>query len=103
MTPERTYKTGDTKVRFGATLSADVLDMTGATVRFIMKHKAGTKTIEGAAVNDEGSHVYFLFTGTDLDTKGTYKAEWEVTFPSGAIQTFPDDDYHEIKVIDDLD
>lgn len=101
MAPERTYKTGDVKVRFGATLAADTLDLTGATIRFIMKGKA--KTIAGAAVNDAGLHVYFEFTGTDLDTKGTYKAEWEVTFPNGTIQTFPDDGYHEIKVIDDLD
>lgn len=104
MTPVRTYKTGDQGVTFSTVLGADEISLAGATARFVMTPKAGGTAITGGMTLDASTRrVIYTFTPGQLATKGTYKAEIEVTFPDGDIITFPDDSYHEIKVMDDLD
>ena len=39
---------------------------------------------------------------TDFPAPGTYQAEVEVTFPNGKVQTFPEDGYLAIRVVQDL-
>jgi hypothetical protein len=90
-----------------ATLSADI---TGATVSFIMRPKAGgavkvnapavVVSIDTAA---KTSVVRYDWAATDTDIPGEYQAEWEVTFTGGKVQTFPTLTYHSIDVLADLD
>ena len=102
---ERTFKTGDAGDRFGATLTAEALDLTGSSVRFVMSQVPTGKVIEGTAQNDEGTHVFYEFTEDDLDTPGAYRGEWEVTWPGPppVVLTFPEDGFHDLRVIADAD
>lgn len=82
------------------------VDVTGATVKFIMKGTgAGSPKVNaaGALVTPASGIVSYTPVGTDTDTSGTYNVEWEITFSGGAKQTFPDPGYNTLTVTDDLD
>lgn len=72
------------------------VDLSGATVRFhcIEAHNPNTVIIDGLAtpdadqVNNRG-WVNYVFNPGDTATPGRHWAEWEVTYPSGGVQTFP--------------
>lgn len=51
---------------------------------------------------DTGKGSYHWIAG-DTDTPGTYRAEIEVTWADGRIQTFPADGYFTVKVVRELD
>ena len=79
-----------------------VIDLTGATVRFHMK-PVGTTTasIDSSAtvINPSTSGiVQYDWDNGDTDTVGSYKAEFEVTFAGGAVETFPNNDYISVIV-----
>ena len=83
------------------------VDLTGATVRFIMrKYGASTPTVATAgevvppATNGE---VRYEWVAGDLDIPGLYLAEWEVTYAADEIETFPADGYIHVWVREDLD
>jgi hypothetical protein len=102
-------KQGDAGSKIRATLyggDGQPADLTGASVRFLMRAPgatslkvSGTATVESAAAGV----VSYTWQAQDLDTPGTYDAEWEVTYAGGAVQTFPSDRYLRIVVLDDLD
>lgn len=83
------------------------VDITGATVRFVMKNKA-TPTedpkVDAAAsiTNAAQGLVMYAWDPTDTDEVGTFIAEWEVTFVSGKIETFPNWKNLIVKVFDDI-
>lgn len=83
-----------------------VVDLTSATVRFIMRpvgasspKVAASAAVIGSPVN--GS-VMYAWIAADTDTVGVFRAEWEVTFPGAVPQTFPTVGYLEVRVFDDL-
>jgi hypothetical protein len=81
------------------------VNLTGATVKFIMrKPGASTAKVSAAAtvVTPLAGEVSYQWTGTDTDTAGTYNGEFEVTFSGGAKQTFPNDGHLKIEVVEDL-
>ena len=71
-----------------------VVDLTDATApRFLMKHATGSGTdlkVDSPAtiLDAPGGIMRYSWAGTDTDTVGTYKAEFEVTI-SGMPITFP--------------
>ena len=107
-------KRNDTVPPFSTTLtdaSNDVVDLTGATVKFIMKSQANgevkvastvTTGPGGAALDTTGVYEY-AWTGADTDTAAEFWAEHEVTYPSGKKQTFPTVSYDIIIIYGDLD
>lgn len=101
-------KRGDAGTKIRATLldrDGSPVDLTGCSVRFIMRapSAAGAKVDAPAAIEDAAAGtVAYTWAASDLDTPGTYHAEWQVTFGAGAVQTFPSDQYLIVKVLADL-
>lgn len=113
--PDFLIKTGDTASSIFATLEnsgGTRVDIQGATVNFKMKPiSGGTLYVAGTAVNAQvGAGTVLPSTKGDVTyawasapgTVGLYIAEWEVTYASGLVQTFPNAGYMSILVTRDL-
>ena len=94
MTDTAYLKQNDTSPALDAILTdagGNAVDVTGANVRFHMqKIGATTLKIDAAAtvVDGPSGHVRYTLQAGDTDTPSSYKAEYEVTFPDGSIETF---------------
>ncbi len=93
MTETFFIKKGDTSPSLVYALAPTTVDLTGATVRFSMRTRAGTVEINRAAalvVTPTGTPTvrYDWQTG-DTDTPGFFDAEFEVAYSGGAVETFP--------------
>lgn len=98
-------KTGDTSPALIYTLSPSSTDLTGATVRFNMRSHSGVKISRAAAVvvTETGTPtVRYNWQPSDTDTAGYYTAEFEVTWPGGIIETFPNVDYIRVTITEDI-
>jgi hypothetical protein len=116
MTDSISFKRGDTAAVVRATLYADdagttPVDLTGATVKFFMvvvpgvgSSPAGLK-VNGTCtiLNAAAGQVGYDWITADVDTAATYKAEFQVTYASGKIQTFPRTGYLTVVITEDLD
>lgn len=81
------------------------IDLTGASVRFHMRAPDGTLKIDAAAVIDgapTSGVARYNWVAADTDTAGCFISEWEVTYVSGAIETFPNDSHETITIFEDL-
>ena len=91
----------DLKDAFGSPVN-----ITGATVAFSMRVKpAGSVKVNAAAgtVVDGGlGRIRYPFTSSDTDTADTFEAEIQVTYSDGGVQTFPNDGYFDVIIIDDI-
>jgi hypothetical protein len=107
-------KDGDSAPQIERTLldgERNPVDIEGATVRFIMAPiMGGESVIDDVATNAQ------VDTGVDGTlgnvsygwesigpAAGGYRAEFEVTFAGGAIETFPNSGYLTVAVLADLD
>jgi hypothetical protein len=94
MTDTAYLKQNDTSPTLDAILTdanGDPVDVTNATVRFhMMQIGATTLKIDAAAsvIDGAAGHVRYALREGDTDTPGSYKAEYEVTFLDGSIETF---------------
>jgi hypothetical protein len=107
-------KLGDNASSITSTLldaSGDAVDIQGATIRWKLAPLAGgTVTIDDTAVNGQvGAGTLDGTIGqvgyswaTVPATPGRYLGEWETTFSGGSVQTFPNDGYVVIDVLEDL-
>lgn len=101
-------KQNDTAPSLRATLlngSGNVIDLTGATVRFHMRELGKTTIIVNQActvINAAGGIVQYDWVAADTDTIGSYQAEFQVTYSDGTIETFPNDSYIRVDIIDDI-
>jgi hypothetical protein len=103
-------KRNDTFPPITATLQDEqgIIPLTGTTVRFKMAAApdAGitfTPISRACTItNATGGTVQFSWQAGDTATAGVYRAEFEVTFPNGAIETFPSNDYINIIIRSDL-
>jgi transcriptional/translational regulatory protein YebC/TACO1 len=100
-----TIKKNDTKDNIKATLSNESgsVDLTGATVRFLMSKRGVNKVDRQAQIQDAANGiVWMVFEQGDTDEQGLFQAEFEVTFPDARIETFPNDGFILINIINDL-
>jgi hypothetical protein len=115
--PDFSIKVGDTASRLQATLE----DSTGAAVSIqsatvLLKlgaiSVAGTALLSGTVTNDQvgdgsdGSKGKVHYSWGTADTTnlgpGWFTGEWEVTYSSGTVQTFPNDGYFLVAITNDL-
>lgn len=81
------------------------IDLTGTSVMFFMVlDGASSPKVSAAAtlVDAANGSVEYDWLGTDTDTAGLYRAEFQVTFAGGVKRTFPEADYIYINVVPDL-
>lgn len=100
-------KRGDTRTAIRATLlepSGSPVNLTGASVRFVMADLRGAIRIARAAeiVDPAGGKVLMVFETSETDEAGTYRAEFEVQFADGRKETYPNGDYLTIQIMSDL-
>lgn len=115
-TPDFEIKTGDSASHVFATLedaNGDAVDIQGSSILFKMGPlSGGTLTVAGAAVNAQNGagtvdgstgNVEYRWGGTAaIPTADWYRAEWEVTYSNGSVQSFPNAGYMTIAVTGDL-
>jgi len=104
-------KSGDTSPAIESQLSADgsAIDLSGVSeVRFLMNlygtevvndDTSGNVTITDAA----NGIVKYEWQPGDTDKAKAHKAEWEVEYSDGTIETFPNDGYINISITEALD
>lgn len=101
-------KKNDTSPAMLATLqdaSFAAIDITGASVRFHMRPIGATQvTVDAAAtiVDALAGKVMYEWQAADTATIGAYQAEFEVTYADASIETFPNDAYIRVKIVDDI-
>lgn len=78
------------------------VDLTGANATFLMSPRPGQPaTVNAPAVIANGALEYHWQHG-DTSAAVMHYGEFEVVFPGGAIETFPNDDYIRIEVKQDI-
>ncbi len=85
------------------------INLTGATVRYTLQHvrlrtlkvNRATATLMDQTVYP--GEVYYEWLTADIDTAGTYREEWEVTYSSGEKETFPVGEDQIVIIHGDLD
>ena len=101
-------KQNDTVPSIRATLqngNGDPVDLINASVRFHMRAIGANNTkVDAAAVvvSAAAGLVQYNWIAADTDTIGSYQAEFEVTYPDSTVETFPNDGYVRIEIIDDI-
>ena len=90
-------KEGDTSPPVFATLleptTGDLVDLTGASVRFHMADEAGAVVVDEPAFILNGGVTggvrFDAWTAAHTSQAGRYLGEFEVTFPDGDIASYP--------------
>ena len=101
-------KQNDTSPIMLATLQdADgvAVGLVGATVRFHMRAIGSSQTkVDSAAtiVSAVAGSVSYSWSASDTNTIGSYQAEFEVTYGDGRVETFPNNGYISVEIIDDV-
>lgn len=101
-----TIKQNDTGPRLLFALSPSDIDLTGATVRFSMRSRAGTVRVNRAAaviVTPTGTPtVAYDWQAADTAVAETCDAEFEVTYSGGTVETFPNSGFIAVVIADDI-
>ena len=97
-------KAGDRWPTLDATLTdADgtAIDLSGATVKFVMGTVGGTAKINADAtvVSAAAGTVRYSWAAGDTTTPGTYHGEFVVTLATALEITFPSDGYITIEIV----
>jgi len=100
-------KQGDTEVTYKDTPTIDgtpvpPAGLAGCTLRFLMKSADGTIAIAQAAIINADGTFQYNPVPADVANVGKFNQEWELTYPTGKILTFPNNGYNVIKFIADL-
>lgn len=114
--PDFVIKRNDTASPIRSTLEnsgGTAVTIQGATILFKMAPiSGGTLTLAGSGTIDQvgdGSgtaglmgQVHYNWPAAAVATAGLYAGEWEVTYTSGTVQTFPNGDPILIRINKDL-
>lgn len=82
------------------------VNITGSVIKFKMtNYNSGENVVDKAAVISDGEDgtAYYLWDAVDTSIAGLFKAEFEVTYTDGYVETFPNDGYITVSIQDDLD
>jgi len=90
-------KQNDTTPSLTASLTQDgsIVDLTDATVKFHMSDTVNAAAVVAGALTGV---VRYDWVAADTVTKGSFPAEFEVTFPDGRIETFPNSGYGTVDI-----
>ena len=81
------------------------INLDGASVRFHMRViGASTTTVDAAAtiISSAGGIVQYNWIAADTAAIGSYQAEFEVTYSDSTVETFPNNGYIRVEIIDDI-
>lgn len=102
-------KQNDTAPSLKATLKdgdGNVINLTDASVRFHMRTVGGASSVVDAAatVNSPATAgvVQYDWVAADTVTTGAYQAEFEVTYGNSKIESFPNNGYIRVQIVDDI-
>ena len=103
-------KRGDTLPALTLTVTDDgtPVDLTEATgIRLLVRASAdrgsGDPYLEATLADRPANGVLtYAWQAGDTATAGTYRVEVEVTWPDGAVQTFPGAGYGDLRIVPDL-
>lgn len=79
------------------TATGAVFNMRGANAG-ALKINRGSATITNAA----GGEVTYTWGTADTDTAGAFESEVEITWNDGLKETFPNEGYWDVTVVDDI-
>lgn len=109
MNPVFFIKEGDRLPNITGTVrdgDGEIVILTGCTVKFIMSRTpGGTPVINAAAALialGVTGRVTYAWGAADTTTAGTFYGEFEITFPGGLLETFPNGGYITIIIGTDL-
>ena len=72
------------------------VDLSGSSVRFLLVDMDGVLVVDGVAELINGGVLggvkFDAWTTTHTGTAGNFRREWEVTFPSTRIESWPKED-----------
>lgn len=102
-----TIKQNDTSPGIRAVLKdsqGEAVDLSGARVNFHLADPRGEVIINETAliINGPEGVVSYGWKAGDTARAGNYRAEWEVEFADGKVETFPNHGYIKIKIIKEL-
>lgn len=102
-------KQNDTRPQLEVNLRDDrdrPINITGATVVFSMRNVSddSVKIDEASTttVSSTGGRVRYSFTAANTNTAGNFDGEFQVTFLDSTIETFPNDGYIRVIIVDDV-
>jgi len=101
-------KQNDTSPALLATLQdadGNAVNVTGGSIRFHMRQIGSTTVVVDEAaviVTPLEGVVRYNWQAADTATIGSYQAEFEVTYADASIETFPNDGYIRVQIIDDV-
>lgn len=90
-------KQNDTSPAIETILQSDdgsvIIDLTGCDVNFHMTHSQRDIEVTGACtiLDEDGGRVRYQWLTGDTSVAGWYRAEFEVTYSDGKIETFPNE------------
>lgn len=107
MSYDVTIKRGDTRNCIKAVLkdaTGSPVNLTGCEVKFLMAPLGRQANCSRAAhIQDAlNGEVWVVWAPGETDISGVYRAEFEVLYDDGKRETFPNDGYINIQILNDL-
>lgn len=85
-------------------LDGAAIDLTGATVSILFRNIITAASAKRDAVITDAAtgRVEYELIAADTATAGNFRVEWEIIFADGTVLTVPDNDWHILKILEDL-